>query len=616
MKNENIEDILKEIGTENVPEDIQKIAKETSNKFSKELAHSKHHKRYYLLEFLMKSKLTKLAAAAAIIFIVLFGFEKFGNSSIAWADVVERFKSVKYFNASIYIKLDLESAPELIELWMNKDGRVRILSGKEVIFAKNGKVVKAFDIKSGKESEADSRYAFLINNLGSSGEFSLQTVINTFSQGKLEDVTPKINSDEIISEDVVVFDIVYSDIQWFRIWALKESKLPIRIKGWTSVDGELVDVVLSYDKQQSDTFFDPNAFEQYISGRFGENLINIAYAFLADPGGKDVTPKDRQERINAEFQEKGFHMPVIKRAGITESGAFWVIADKAQNKMPDGWNFEGFSNLEDNLDRTYSRIYNEYDYDSDTSLSIFVPIDFPFDEKRPSKVTLTCNTGKYHPEKEPIIVGTIDLTQWETSELCPQLNGSGIKSDLELKIGLARNLTDTDNTERFERLLNSIPGEPENNNFAYDREKVRLRMLLNNDKYDEAVILGDRLMPLLDKEYRPERYLNPFIFNDYMKALTFAGKLDKAEETWKYIISIEPDLNNVNKNSQKYYKDRLNESLETCLRAMVPEFSTEAKLTIDQINKIFGIEIRNNELFQHNTFWDWHPYYEEPIYDS
>ena len=67
MNNENIEEIMKKLGTENVPDDIKKIARETSDNFSKELARSKQPKQHYLSEFLMKSKLTKLATAAAII---------------------------------------------------------------------------------------------------------------------------------------------------------------------------------------------------------------------------------------------------------------------------------------------------------------------------------------------------------------------------------------------------------------------------------------------------------------------------------------------------------------------------------------------------------------------
>ncbi len=40
MKNENIEEILKSIGSEGVPADVHKIAEETSNNFSRSLMQS------------------------------------------------------------------------------------------------------------------------------------------------------------------------------------------------------------------------------------------------------------------------------------------------------------------------------------------------------------------------------------------------------------------------------------------------------------------------------------------------------------------------------------------------------------------------------------------------
>ena len=67
MSKEGIEDILKEIGSEDVPADVHKIARETSRDFSETLMRPGQH---ILWEYIMKSPITKLAAAAVIIIAV------------------------------------------------------------------------------------------------------------------------------------------------------------------------------------------------------------------------------------------------------------------------------------------------------------------------------------------------------------------------------------------------------------------------------------------------------------------------------------------------------------------------------------------------------------------
>jgi len=97
-ENINIEEILKSIGSEGVPADVHKIAEETSENFSKTLMQSGQPGEHISLEYIIKSPVTKLAAAAAIIIAVLIGMHQFGGSvdgtSVAWADVVEKIDKI------------------------------------------------------------------------------------------------------------------------------------------------------------------------------------------------------------------------------------------------------------------------------------------------------------------------------------------------------------------------------------------------------------------------------------------------------------------------------------------------------------------------------------------
>jgi len=89
MNRENIEEILKRLGSEDVPADVHKIAEETSRDFSKTLMQTRQPRYYVLWENIMKSKITKLAAAAAIIVVAFLGISQFFAGTVTFADVIK-----------------------------------------------------------------------------------------------------------------------------------------------------------------------------------------------------------------------------------------------------------------------------------------------------------------------------------------------------------------------------------------------------------------------------------------------------------------------------------------------------------------------------------------------
>jgi len=97
MNNENIEEILKKLGGEDVPADVHKIAEETAENFSKALTPSRQH---ILWENIMKARITKLAAAAVIVIAVILGLNIIGGpdmASVAWANVAERVEEIQNY---------------------------------------------------------------------------------------------------------------------------------------------------------------------------------------------------------------------------------------------------------------------------------------------------------------------------------------------------------------------------------------------------------------------------------------------------------------------------------------------------------------------------------------
>jgi hypothetical protein len=97
MNNERIEEILNVLAKEEVPADVRKIAEETSRDCSRTFMQSRQPRRHFVLEVIMKSQITKLAAAAAIVVAVLIGLNIFptGKSGVAWADLVEHVEQIK-----------------------------------------------------------------------------------------------------------------------------------------------------------------------------------------------------------------------------------------------------------------------------------------------------------------------------------------------------------------------------------------------------------------------------------------------------------------------------------------------------------------------------------------
>lgn len=114
MNNENIEEILKNIGAEEIPADVHKIAQETSNNFSSSLEQSKQPKQLILLGQIMKSRITKLTAAAVIVlagFLSLHFFDR--TTGIVWAKVVQRLEEIK--TVAYKITADIKGMPGISE---------------------------------------------------------------------------------------------------------------------------------------------------------------------------------------------------------------------------------------------------------------------------------------------------------------------------------------------------------------------------------------------------------------------------------------------------------------------------------------------------------------------
>lgn len=283
------------------------------------------------------------AGAGAVLVLILAPLF-LAKGTPTWAQVVERFRSVQSYTATIYARGDAFAETEQFELWANAKGEARMRTGSQVIFAKDGSLTKTFDLDKREAAEPESKARSMLSVLDSSGAFSLDTLMRRIG-GDWVDSTPKLNADAIVSEDLVVFDVQDSRSEsWARVWALRESKLPVQLRSWEPHDGECVDVFFSYSKDQPREFYDPDQFASKLEDQTLDKN-RLAYAFLEDPADKQVKPGAPNEAV------------IYSTVTRTLDGEPWSLGDHRGKAALIG--FWKSSTGYDNLD-WWKEIYRKY----------------------------------------------------------------------------------------------------------------------------------------------------------------------------------------------------------------------------------------------------------------
>jgi hypothetical protein len=216
---------------------------------------------------IMKSPLMKLAAAV-IIAVIFAGIYLFGGpirvTSVAWADIAERFESVPFFSLTIYIGHDTSDQAQKIEIWKSDKSKVRAHQGDKVIFADfaDGKnEVVAFDRSTKRPVNTEGLASILLTDLCPEGQFSLDTLINSFPSDT-KGIVPVETADTAASREMVVFEVKHKTTpEQLLIWALRRSKLPVQLRFRDPRSNEYGDFLFDYSEKKDATFFDPDAFK-------------------------------------------------------------------------------------------------------------------------------------------------------------------------------------------------------------------------------------------------------------------------------------------------------------------------------------------------------------------
>ena len=328
-----------------VPEHLEKQLQKTLNAFRQDMRAHPYVRRLERHGFPLRRKpiffsrpwvRPFLWANVGLAAVVVIGFFILGNHPPTWAQVQERFRSMPFVAVKIYIRdikidgyhLNPLVEPKLFEVWAGYGNRIRIRSGSQVTFADKGEILNTFDLITRSEADTDGITYTMVNKLGKSDTISLDSILRVenplspdhipkwfpkgffskeWSSSRLVDTTPFVISDPVAFKELVVFDHEFGyageKCAKARVWALRGSRLPIRVAIWMKdyddLDYQLIrspiwDMIFTYSKKQPKEFFDPQAFAAKLKDP-AISIQNLLYMFHQEPGD-DSIPMDKMEK--------------------------------------------------------------------------------------------------------------------------------------------------------------------------------------------------------------------------------------------------------------------------------------------------------------------------------
>ena len=278
MKPDNIEEILNKLGTEDVPDDAHKIAREMSEDFSETLMRPK---RYILLEYIMKSRITKLAAAAVIIIAVLIGIHQITGSGVAWAKVVSNIGKVRAF--AYKMKMSMKNMPGVlvgktmnleIDAWISKDVGMRMdsctegeLISQSYVLLPQGTVISVIpeEKKYIRMTLTDGLFEEMQKDNGDP-----RKMVDEFMKCEYRKLGPSIidgiEVEGIQSKDPKIVGGVLGNVV-ARLWVAVENDLPVRMEIACYSNGKKVmDMVMDefqWDVELDAAWFEPDIPDDY-----------------------------------------------------------------------------------------------------------------------------------------------------------------------------------------------------------------------------------------------------------------------------------------------------------------------------------------------------------------
>ena len=282
-----------------------------------------------------------IGAAAAALLLALIGNltsgppGSAGSNGFAWADVVEAVGKVDYCHAVAFAdEPGNADRPALfkIELFYRSPDMWRAQGFEQVHFLSKG-WRKVYDAKERKFVDPQqSGYRLIPEGFVEAveqGDF-LDGILTTMFHGQMPAGEPVKSAEAMSGGGIEVFDYARDPkYQWARIWVLKESRLPIRMKVYQPRSDDFMLVTFDYTDPQPAHYFDPDYFEKAVKDNGLTKPHQILRAGSQTIGQKPTDPTHI-------YPMQGLKAPNILATHGLPDGAFLLITDEPDNVGPKG----------------------------------------------------------------------------------------------------------------------------------------------------------------------------------------------------------------------------------------------------------------------------------------
>ncbi len=306
-----------------------------------------------------------IAAAAVIVIALMIPFlhlpgSDLQDTSIAWGDVVKATNQVEQIHITAFIQENDKNVK--LDMYYRRPGTWRAHCKGFIQFVENGKS-RFFNIKEKKFTKTHFRG---LPPSGAKGMIVEKDILNGvlrfFFRDKVPPGTPVKASVQVLGADMEVFDYANDPKErWLRIWVLKESRLPLRMKTYSPLSDESILVLFDYSDPQPAAFFDPDKFLKQVKETRPEKPREFhATGMKLAEGRKPRSPREIHK------VQGGYKSPKFVEIVANKAGDLLIVAIDPRNKSPRGYSVPGTYSreLRDNWGNLYRRFHCHWGIES------------------------------------------------------------------------------------------------------------------------------------------------------------------------------------------------------------------------------------------------------------
>lgn len=392
-----IEAMLNKIADQSLPEDIDRFADEEMERFSRAIELLERQKPLVVLWLENVAQWLahwshRLIASTALATLLIAGFFLLNmpEKALAWTDVQKAFASVSHVHISavLYdpqrVTRDDDDPPDYqgLEFYYQAPNLCRG-HGMGLVQFVTPDASKVFDVETKQFLAPENARKIIPETLiqaGRAGKSLLDSILTLVFQGNIPEKEPVLNTALPVESGVEIFDYAHSGVDmWARIWVLKETQLPLRVKLFTPRWNETTLLVFDYSDPKSELFFDVEYFAA--EAQSGNNRKPHHFYRIGDEQalGAPQSPARQKATNAAQIHDiQGIVPPKLERLEVSDNGDILIVVKDPENMSKNGGHIEGMyrDELQDNWGNVYRRYFKSQDStrDGDFLFGYYTPM--------------------------------------------------------------------------------------------------------------------------------------------------------------------------------------------------------------------------------------------------